>query len=160
MARKRKTNQQIDLVGFLDIISIMNVLILLIISTLALGLGNNKTKARSKQDTSTAPPLVRAVSNDGILVTTPVTYLMCNQNELTVHRPSDNRIMQRIRHGDSEEMRGFASFIEARAYLAVKPSCFKSYELIKTMIIASGSSVGAEPIPEGADSPWEIRSSP
>ena len=156
MRRRKKPESRIDLIGFLDIISVLNVLILLIISIMSLELGVRDSRRISKTNPSpTKQPLARVITNGGIRVTSPVSFLMCSDQALTIHDPNTGAVIKEFSQNDTDDMRALlTSTLEARVYLAVKPSCFQRYKLIATMVKSTGSSIGMEPIPESASSPW------
>jgi len=157
MSSRKRHHPNVDLIGFLDIISILNVLILLIISTLALGLGvDQAAKSQREPNSQSAKPQVKPITNGGIAVHTPVSFMMCNRDSISIFDPTSGKVLQEFSSEEGPDIRSLmVTSLESRMYLAVKPSCFESYKLIASMVRSSGSSIGMEPIAENAKSPWD-----
>lgn len=159
MVKAKATHYKIDLIGFLDIISILNVIILLVVSTLALGIGvkgaaNGKT---AKKPLSNQRPVFKVITRGGIRVTTPVSFLMCSDTTLSIYDPATGKAVNELSMNNPAKIAELlAHSIEARTYLAVKPSCFIGVKRVTELIESTGSSIGMEPIFEEARSPWDI----
>ena len=156
MQRRKRNEARVDLIGFLDIISVLNVLILLIISFMSLGLGSRDSRQSGERNRSPqAPQRAMVVTNGGVRVTSPVSFLMCSGRALSIHNPDTGAMVHEFKQGNGTDLRALVSAgLEARVYLAVKPSCFGQYRLIEKLVKATGSSIGVEPIEESALFPW------
>lgn len=157
---RRRTRVEIDLIGFLDIISILIVLVLLVISSLAINLGiSNPQSIESppKDDPIFKMPEVKVITTGGIPVNSPISFLMCDNKYISIFNPQSGKRTRSFLLADQALTRKLLLEINTpRAYLAVKPSCFDKYEKVAAIIEEIGSTVGYEPIKENSATPWSI----
>jgi biopolymer transport protein ExbD len=160
---RRRRQAEIDLIGFLDIISILIVLILLVISLMAINLGQTSTKNSTEEsspktdNSDKGMPAIKITTSGGIPVTSRVTFLMCTKSRVDKFDPKTGRIQSSFSINDQGLRSKLLTGINTpRVYLAVKPSCFQNQEKVVNAIKLTGLEAGYEPIEESSRTPWSI----
>lgn len=165
---RRASKTEIDLIGFLDILSAVLVIVLLVISILALSLGaqgaiaNSESSSNDTTDvaksTPAAPepaPMAEMKTVDGTVITSATAFLLCNGQSLRQFDPSSGAVI------DSWDLSGTTPTEVADAlrspnvYLAIAGSCFSSLDDLVQAFRDSGSQLGYEPTSEEAVVPWQ-----
>lgn len=176
---RRRRRASIDLIGFLDILSAVMVIVLLVISVLALSLGVDRGRTaqvapRSKpvakaaapaaakpiadpwmqEPSSASSPLVTLNSADGVPITGSTTFLLCRDGQVERHDPINGSITARW------DLSLVPPELIAEAvrtdyiYLAVTGSCFAAVQPLVSALRSTGAQLGYEPIGEWARTPW------
>lgn len=164
---RRASKTEIDLIGFLDILSAVLVIVLLVISILALSLGaqsaiensessSNDTTDVAKSTPAAPEPLMAEMKTvDGTVITSATAFLLCNGQSLRQFDPSSGAVI------DSWDLSGTTPTEVADAlrspnvYLAIAGSCFSSLDDLVQAFRDSGSQLGYEPTSEEAVVPWQ-----
>ncbi|MCP9885514.1 hypothetical protein KBY97_10320 [Synechococcus sp. ATX 2A4] len=177
---RRRKRTSIDLIGFLDILSAVMVIVLLVISVLALSLGVDRgrtarVEARTKpapkpapapgpakpiadpwmqQPSSAATPLVALNRADGVPVTGSTTFLLCRSGQVERHDPISGAITARWDLNLVPPELIAEAVRSDTIYLAVAGSCFTAVQPLVAALRSTGAQLGYEPIGEGARTPW------
>jgi|GEM_PF-354806 len=175
---RRRRHASIDLIGFLDILSAVMVIVLLVISVLALSLGVDRGRTarvepRSKPaakpaaaaakpiadpwmqvPTAASSPLVALNSADGVPITGSTTFLLCRDGQVERHDPINGSITARWDLGLVPPELIAEAVRTDYIYLAVAGSCFTAVQPLVGALRSTGAQLGYEPIGEGARTPW------
>lgn len=175
---RRRRRASIDLIGFLDILSAVMVIVLLVISVLALSLGVDRGRTarvepRSKpaakpaapaskpivdpwmqMPSSAGSPLVALNSADGVPITGSTTFLLCRDGQVERHDPNNGSITARWDLGLVPPELIAEAVRTDYIYLAVAGSCFAAVQPLVSALRSTGAQLGYEPIGEGARTPW------
>lgn len=163
---RHKNKSGIDLIGFLDILSVVMVIVLLVISVLALSIGiQGRTLdtvedpvGERPQETAGEPPpsaLVKMTTVDGQNITVETTFLLCKGVLLKEFDPNTG---ERVRSWNlsTDSSYEIANSIGApNVYLAIAGSCFSYLDALVDAFRSSGSQLGYEPTTEDAIVPWQ-----
>lgn len=165
---RRSSSTGVDLIGFLDILSAVMVIVLLVISVLALSIGVQGSVPGPLKPEGTpepapveaperrpAPAQVEIRTVDGQNVTAATAFLLCKGGQVEQFEPGSG---QRIRSWSLETTNPVALAQELAApnvYLAVSGSCFPSLDALVVAFRTSGSQLGYEPTSEEAVLPWQ-----
>jgi hypothetical protein len=159
---RRRRRASIDLIGFLDILSAVMVIVLLVISVLALSLGVDRGRTarvapRSKPAPKPAAPAAAKPIADPWMqapITGSTTFLLCRDGQVERHDPNNGSITARW------DLSLVPPELIAEAvrtdyiYLAVAGSCFAAVQPLVSALRSTGAQLGYEPIGEWARTPW------
>lgn len=163
---RRRAKSEIDLIGFLDILSVVIVIVLLVISLLALSIGvqvstqdpSDPPAHSESKEPSVNPPqaaLVEMKTVDGQNITAATAFLLCRGQLIHQFNPSSGEKTATWNLG-AESPYEIARRIGApNVYLAVAGSCFPSLESLVDAFRSSGVQLGYEPTTEDAVLPWQ-----
>jgi len=169
MRRPRRSSRNgVDLIGFLDILSAVMVIVLLVISVLALSIGVQGTSQVPVDSPAPASPVESAPAQarpavprveistvDGRYVTASTVFLLCRGGLLEQFDPSTGQRIGVWSLGSDSAAGVARELAAANIYLAVAGSCFPSLDALVEAFRANGSQLGYEPIGEDAVLPWE-----
>jgi len=163
---RRRTRSGVDLIGFLDILSVVMVIVLLIISILALSTGVqvsaqdplDQADLESQREPVVEQPrlsLVEIKTTDGQNITSLTAFLLCKGDLLQEFDPiSGDKI--RTWNLTSQNPYDIARTVGTpNVYLAVAGSCFPSLDPLVDAFRSSGLQLGYEPTTEEAVLPWQ-----
>ncbi len=163
MRRPRRSSKNgVDLIGFLDILSAVMVIVLLVISVLALSIGEQGTTQAATEQIPTealepraSPALVEITTVDGQDVTEATTFLLCKDDRLEQFDPGNGEKINSWSLGTTSAAVVAGELAATNVYLAVSGSCFPSLDSLVEAFRASGSQLGYEPTSEEAALPWQ-----
>ena len=165
----RRRGSTVDLIGFLDILSTVMVIVLMVISILSLSLGLSTTKQppRSKQepqqvaDSEPTPvnlptkPRVELKTAAGTRITESSSFLLCRAGQLEHHDPSSGTIVERWSLITTSPL-SIAQAIPTRTvYMVVASDCFTEVDGLVNAMRSTGLQVGYEPMAGDGSPPWE-----
>lgn len=151
--RRRPQSARVDLVGFLDIVSTLVVIMLLVLSVLALSMaGGNISRVEESQK---SPPKIEVKTYGGTTLNESTTFLICDAGTIAQYNPNNSSLVAEYAiNSASLKSDLLVNSVGARAYLAVKPSCFGSFDKIVEVLRSNGNTVGYEPVIESTRYPW------
>lgn len=154
MSRKRRAQStRVDLVGFLDIVSTLVVIMLLVLSILALSMaGGNIAEVN---DNSKAPPRIEVKTYGGTVLNESTSFFICDSKGISQYNPEDSSLVAEYSFNSASLQSDLLlNSVGARAYLAVKPSCFGEFDKVVKALRSNGNTVGYEPVVESTKYPW------
>lgn len=165
---RRSSKSEVDLIGFLDILSAVMVIVLLVISVLALSIGVQGTSRTPTDQKNSSPPveatqpaarpaepLVEITTVDGQDVTASTAFLLCKGELLEQFDPSTRTRIGVWDLGATSAAAVARDLGAPNIYLAVAGSCFPSLDALVEAFRTNGSQLGYEPISEDAVLPWQ-----
>ncbi|WP_143593678.1 hypothetical protein [Synechococcus sp. 1G10] len=159
---RRSSSTGVDLIGFLDILSAVMVIVLLVISVLALSIGEQGTTQAAPEplpaaasESRTAPALVEITTVGGRDVTAATSFLLCKGESLEQFDPGNGERIKSWSLGTTSAAAVARELAAPNVYLAVSGSCFPSLDSLVEAFRASGSQLGYEPTSEEAVLPWQ-----
>jgi hypothetical protein len=167
---RRRQAATVDLIGFLDILSTVMVIVLLVIAVLALSLGLRGERQSTRVEIESEQPIEEPVPSsgeqppaprvelrtvDGRRITGSSTFLLCRGGQLERHDPVSGNVLERWNLLSSSPFAIAQAIGTPTVYMAVAGSCFDQAEALVDAIRSTGRQVGYEPIPEGAPAPWQ-----
>jgi hypothetical protein len=169
MKRNRhRARAGVDLIGFLDILSVVMVIVLLVISVLALSVGVQggdrvspeleNVPAEVAQDTAekdTPSALVEMKTIDGQNVTASTTFLLCKSRRLLQFDPNTAKNVGTWSLDEQSAVSIAQQLDSPNVFLAVAGSCFPSLDELVGAFRSSGSQLGYEPTSDEAEVPWQ-----
>lgn len=165
---RRSSRSNVDLIGFLDILSVVIVIVLLVISVLALSI-SIQGSILSEADIQPTPeeivgiPPVRQDSSpqaeirtiDGRNVTVETAFLLCKGSRIEQFDPASGQRLQSWSLNEGPIDKVTQDISQPNVYLAVAGSCFPYLEDIVNNLRLKGVRLGYEPTIEEAVVPWQ-----
>jgi hypothetical protein len=165
---RRSSRSNVDLIGFLDILSVVIVIVLLVISVLALSISiqgsiqSEEDIQPTREEIVGIPPVKQDSSPqaeiqtiDGRNVTVETAFLLCKGSRIEQFDPA---IGQRLRTWNLNEVqidKVTQDISQPNVYLAVAGSCFPHLEDLINSLRLKGVQLGYEPTTEEAVVPWQ-----
>lgn len=168
MTRRKSTRANVDLIGFLDILSSVIVIVLLVISVLALSIGvktssigseseddqaRESPTANKENSRGTIKPIIR--TDDGVVVTGDTAFFLCKNNIIHRFRSDNSQVIGSWDLGTAAASTVANSTLTSNAYIAISGSCFNHVDDLVEAFREKGISLGYDPIPEEAVVPWQ-----
>jgi hypothetical protein len=167
MKRNRRSSKAgIDLIGFLDILSVVIVIVLLVISVLALSIGVQGSVPVIQDEVSReAPAPTQSIAQrpaqaeirtvDGRIVTAETAFLLCKGDQLQQFDPVSGERITSWTMGINPVSSVANQIRQSNVYLSVAGSCFPYLDDLVSGFQAMGMQLGYEPTTEDAVVPWQ-----
>ncbi len=164
---RRSARTGVDLIGFLDILSVVIVIVLLVISVLALSVGvqgPGRIAEDSVEKESSVPiqriearKTVRAEIKtiDGRDITSETAFLLCKGEQLQQFDPASGERLRSWSLGLTSVSSIASDIGVSNVYLSVAGSCFPYLDDLVSGFRVMGKELGYEPTTDEAVVPWQ-----
>lgn len=166
---RRRRGSSVDLIGFLDILSTVMVIVLMVISVLSLSLGiSNRSQPllsnqqlqqvadpNPKRSDLPRNPRVELQTAAGTRITESSSFLLCRAGQLEQHDPSSGKVLGRWSLMSTSPLTIAQAIPTRTVYMVVASGCFTEVDGLVDAMRSTGLQVGYEPMAEDGKPPWE-----